>query len=456
MGVDKKFIVVLGDSQIRALSYSDFMLPLWLGPANFNNFLTETRSEYTRKKIHEVLECFDYHCDVLFFLSGDVLHHCKNTHETKKATDLENRDFIVSVAHRYFQLICEVQAKLQGTLMVSSSIPSFGSLEYVQLGRWYNETLQKLCLSRNIFFVDIWEKLALEGITKQEFRANGDHINHQALPVFLEAFKKNTLLPDETKINHFEFSYLYRIPFLTGECKIWGDHPKESLIVEDGENYWWTRYQERTRKTLACVKEINRLMEILYNKMGRKLDVLILSAKECFVPFLLEHTFLNSITASEENLVKVEYGKTLLRMFKPKQEIRIILSREYFDFQRLGTFDCVIELGKFNYFENFRKSVFDAVAKQTDYFFFFSFDPKVDSRNILKCSFRSVFHVPFSDENLRTLNDKDNDSLLLAERGELHEDLKKYLNKRHQKFLKTQREKFNSNIEFIEKQMILS
>ena len=72
-----KQIVVIGDSHIRAFAYNDSFIPLFIGPAAFNNFLTKENQAKVESKIGNLLDSSSGTGFTLMFLfSGDVEHIC--------------------------------------------------------------------------------------------------------------------------------------------------------------------------------------------------------------------------------------------------------------------------------------------------------------------------------------------------------------------------------------------
>ena len=228
-------IYVIGDSHIRAFSFEEQFIPLFIGPAAFNNFLTKQNADKITLKILELFKNnLDEKFNILLLFSGDVEHVIRKSSGYSQV----EIDHLNESAFRYIHCISTLKEKLpNATICISAVLPGRTEL-YSKYQNHYISILIKYCTKKNIPFIDINSLITNDKkIIRYPYKADFAHISYKVANLYLnELFEKKILLLNEPlNVANYKWSHVYNIETSMGPFKIWGDVYKDQLIIREHE-----------------------------------------------------------------------------------------------------------------------------------------------------------------------------------------------------------------------------
>jgi len=289
-------IFSIGDSHIRSLSYNNSILPIFLGPAAFNNFTNPKNSESTKEKISFILKKVPAASEIVIWLSGDVqLYH--NYCSKKKNFNSAHKE-LMEYASNYLETILELE-EFEHNLIIVGSVCNTGF--YQKLTELYNNILEEGLIASNVTFVDPLKLINLNGKVFADINLDNFHISADFCQYLLKYLSNENLAkPGIDFHQNYEFKYLYDIKENDYNYKIWGDCSYIDLKLNGNETHLWDKYHQHT---IFCINAIKYLFGQKYDslKPNLKKKVLIFDAKEGFASFELLKIGFNDISVIEKD-----------------------------------------------------------------------------------------------------------------------------------------------------------
>lgn len=421
----KDYIIVLGDSHVRAFSYHYHFLPFFLGAAAFLSFLTPTQAKATEKKLLDFLKKIPRDNHLLFCLSSDPLCHYLNHFNTQNT----HKDSLFSVyekaIEKYIQVIFWAKRFFQGTVYVSSCAPAIQK-DYLPFVLAYNAYLKQSCLDKNIAFIDLQQILAdKKGLLRKKYRWDAWHFSARSLEK-IYPYLQGICTAKKT----FSFHYLARFKEL-GSCKIWGDQPEEKMQVGPQEVFFWAYLHTHTKLVENILQELNAIKENLSPLIGKAPSLLILDCKEGFPAFSCDPQIWGPITACDPCPRRLCFAR----------EVQKIVNRKDICFQHMDAkksylkkHDLVLCLERFRFNVQARYETFQDIYPHTRALLFFSLDRRSDIQKMKQAGFSHVFDLPFKEARQLAPN---NIYPLIAFSQEVPTDLKHFFSKHYQDFKKS-------------------
>jgi len=253
-----KPILVIGDSHVRAFAYNANFIPLFIGPAAFNNFLTDKNSDKVLSKILALIEkavCIDM--PILFLFSGDVEHvRRKNQNLNPEAqTELEES------AVRYANCVKKISERIGQDVFVGLTLPGRDELYSLFREIHKSKLLSEISDIGSVKPIDFNANISdSSGVLLEEYRADFVHISYNAiLPIQLLLAKAGILSDQKSRLG-CEFRWWSSINLGTdeGPFKIWGDTDKDELIIDVSEKLVLKHAQRRSKvlsQNFAVIRE---------------------------------------------------------------------------------------------------------------------------------------------------------------------------------------------------------
>ena len=289
-------IFSIGDSHIRSLSYNSCILPIFLGPAAFNNFTNLKNSESTKEKISFILSKVPAASDIIIWLSGDVqLYH---NHCSKKKIFNSAHKNLMEYADNYLETILELE-KFEHNLIIIGSVCNTGF--YQKLTDNYNKILEEGLIDSNTTFVDPLKLINSNGKKFADLNLDNFHISTDFCQYLLKYLSNENLAKTGIDMHlNYEFKYLYETNENNYNFKIWGDCSYIDLKLNENETHLWDKYHQHT---IFCTNAIKHLFGQKYDSLKPNLGkkVLILEAKEGFASFELLKIGFNDISIIEKD-----------------------------------------------------------------------------------------------------------------------------------------------------------
>ena len=289
-------IFSIGDSHIRSLSYNNSILPIFLGPAAFNNFTNPKNSESTKENISFILKKVPAASDIIIWLSGDVqLYH--NYCSKKKKNNSAHKE-LMEYASNYLETILELE-KFEHNLIIIGSVCNTGF--YQKLTELHNNILEEGLITSSTTFVDPLKLINSNGKEFADLNLDNFHISTDFCQYLLKYLSNENLA--KTGIDshqNYEFKYLYDIKENNYNFKIWGDCSYIDLKLNENETHLWDKYHQHT---IFCTNAIKHLFGQKYDSLKPNLGkkVLILEAKEGFASFELLKIGFDDISVVEKD-----------------------------------------------------------------------------------------------------------------------------------------------------------
>jgi len=219
------FIVVLGDSHVRAFARHTAFLPLFIGSGKEVCFLTDQHAVKARERILANLKRIDPRPVMLFLGEPDTRLHLENKHGTRLDGAAADEKHVAQCAARYQAVITEVRRQWAAPLLIISPSPGQHP-EQNALTQVYAGLMKEFCAREGIAFIDIWPHVYNPATGAVDAVHSADHIHlNDGLTRFVvpELQRRGLLRADVEPQSDFSWSYLYRFPVEGGETRIWGD-----------------------------------------------------------------------------------------------------------------------------------------------------------------------------------------------------------------------------------------
>lgn len=408
----RPFVVAIGDSQIRTLAYSKHVLSFFLGPAIFNNCLTEKR----RTVLLERLKCFagrvgpENH--ILFYLSGDVVHHWKDSYKTLEE-EKQGRAVLAEAAEVYVKAIAEIQKGRTGRAIIVRPAPN-PEPSYTPVAEKHYQVLKELCQKYEVDLLDPWPGLTENNVLKDEYVADFAHLSHRAQPHFLRPLLQEGLLSSEgTGEEEHHFADHQTLGSENLDLKIWGDYDPNELILEESKAKWWRHSHAQTKLQEDLMADFEAFLPALWGE-ERKPCLAVGHCREGYPAFLCNEELYDSILGIDAGAEQIRFAQQIAT-FTQRQKISFIQGDIAEVIAERGNVDVVLNFRDYDSNEGHRLKLFEGIQPHCKIFFFVTFDGRTDKRLLKKVGFTHVFHLPFH-KSLR--GDFSKYSLLCAYKGD--------------------------------------
>ncbi len=241
-----KPIIVIGDSHVRAFAFNENFIPLFIGPAAFNNFLTKKNADKVASKVIALIEqSLSIDSTYLFLFSGDVEHVRRKSSEITAEIIVELEDSAI----RYVEVLKSIAIRLNDKICVGLSLPGTNDL-YNDIRMLYtNKFLSKLKGDSRIQVFDFNPDLIdQDGFLINYYKADFAHISYRCVGPILDKLVKGGLMKADQYNRRCDFEWWasFNIGTEEGPFKIWGDTSRDALIVDDNEKLVLKHFHRRT------------------------------------------------------------------------------------------------------------------------------------------------------------------------------------------------------------------
>ena len=378
-------ILVIGDSHVRAFSYNNHFIPLFIGPAAFNNFLTAETANHLKQKIAGLLSRVrDNHPKVLLLFSGDVEHTARKSagysgHEAQ---------IIKESSSRYCEVFGELTEQFHGVeIIISATLPGSKTI-YKQYQDLYNDHLRTFCQKANVKFLDVNDEISDEiGLLKYPYKADFAHISYRATRFFIQdLLTKKVLQPSpQSFVNDYQWEDVINIETHNGPYKIWGGIFRDELIIQDHEKLPLQNFQNRSKPTSDLLSEI-------IDFSSSYLDCHDFTFANCAEGFLVFEAFYKNrdlaLNGFDLNAHRIANARCLGALAgTPGIHFEI-------GFEEIELKKIVIDFHQSGFKEEIRKELLKTYLTQSSYLFLLTQNYKSDERLLRKVGFTSVAHFP--------------------------------------------------------------
>jgi len=400
--VRRDLIVAVGDSHVRALSYCSTILPFFIGPGSFMNNLTKINHKNFHNKLLELINKCEKNTNILLLLNGDVIHHALlNSFDTWNENPIKEINPLLKAANLYCETISEASKCINGRIFVSSSSPGH-TTEFVECTKKYNAIIQKFCIETNCStYLNLIPILSNEGFFKDEYSGDFAHTNPRSAYLFFELLKQHGALSKDCIYKDFEFKHLYKIKSKYGEYKIWGDFPKDRLILDKDTTFYWTKYHKETELKINTLNEIISLSSCFFADFKTKPSIVFLNSKEGFLPFNCCNQTFSRIIGVEKSDVSLKFAKYIKNFFE-ESKAEFFNEEEYLKFQYA---DIIVDIDMIFGSMDYRRRTFIDANKKCLIYYRLSIEKETDIRLLKKSGFSHVFHIPFYETKRSDFSD---------------------------------------------------
>lgn len=379
-------IYIVGDSHVRSFSYSNSFIPLFIGPAAFNNFLTESRTNHTVKKIMCISSKLSINDTLILMLGGGVRHFAKDASNTQKS--VEQLDLVVK---NYIPSIRQIRDSFPGKLIVCLSFPPvLNDNNDIECHQYYNAALGKELESEDVTFVDISNPISENKLLKPKYTLDVLHVSYLISPILLDAIELEGVNVYSDKNNEYPWSYLYEIPTKdSGPYKIWGDCVKENLLLDKNQIHIQF-YQQKTLLIQCYCRVISKLL--MSEHGDTKLDLMVVECKDGLVNFeLAENIIFKNILGCDSSRLSICRAKMLNSLYGYRNVEFNILCNE--PSEVLTECHIVICFERYNWTNPSKLIFFKEVKSKCEIFFFSSYNVKNDMNVLKKSGFSTVLEI---------------------------------------------------------------
>lgn len=278
---------VLSDSHSRSFAYNDLFIPLFIGPGKTNLFLTDQQFNNTFNKIKVISSRFKPRSKIIFALSEPNFRFYNEDRETFSENENEICELIVKRQHQVVEFLFSKGFEV----FWMEAIPR-RDLDYSKIAVIYNAKLNKYKDSNSFKILNFFKDTTNENLTiKDKYFGDFIHCNYEL----------GNLIANKLGVINSDFSwtYFHKILIDNYQISIWGDFPKEKLIMHEKEPRNWKDFQQLTKSTELAASLINRIFKRLKIKSAR-----IFNVKEGWV---LNQIDLESFTLVESHEEYHEY-----------------------------------------------------------------------------------------------------------------------------------------------------
>lgn len=393
----KNKLFIIGDSHVRAFGYNNAYVPLFIGPAAFNNFRTAKSAEVVTNKIVDLLINVKEDISLMLLFVGDVEHA---TRHVDTFSDKEWLQLDESIT-RYQESIKILKEKFFNIKLIVSSVLPGRSEQYRKCQEHYNKKIKSFCSENNIHYIDVNDRIVNpEGFLVYPYKADFAHINYRVPEIYYrELISMSFFENDSTYYSDYKWSHVYNIDTTYGPVKIWGDIYRDELIVNDYETISLDRLQ---KSSIQQTQSIKKIAEICSGTIHEN-EITIANCQEGFLAFELMKINNFKINAWDFDLEKINNAKLLGTLGKNGKVdfYTVSAQNKTFEFRKV-----VIDFEQYKFKEEVRLEILSEIKKQSAYLFMLSENVKSDTRILNKIGFEYIYEL--ADDNY---NDK---KLILA------------------------------------------
>lgn len=373
---------VIGDSNVRSFAYDLHLIPLFIGPAAFNNFLSKKKSDHTKDKIKEVCKLLTKNDRLLLTFSGDHYH-------VGELND-DGLEKLIKAASLYCASVLEIRNSFDGELIVILPFaPTISRKDKIKHHKFYLSELVEQFDKNKINYLNPNKKITTEGTLREYYTMDFAHVSYKYIQHLLDDLESET---EFAEINNKPWSYLYILNTKFGPIKIWGDHAKEDLKLGTFDVHYWHTYNQKTLLIKHFCKLIN---SFLVNSITVDLlkTIHIFDCKEGFVAFeLLKNRATKiRIDATDSDEINIERAKILNKFYgydNLKLEKQIVSPSKI-----INNNDFIVSFERATWDNKYKKDFFDQAFKSSAVIFFLSYTVKNDSRLLKKAGFQYTYIV---------------------------------------------------------------
>jgi hypothetical protein len=380
---------IIGDSAVRSFAYNNYFIPIMISAGAFNSHLTTDSSKGVTERYKAFFEEYDLEGEVVyFFTNADTIHHVRDTFNTLERGEVA----LYEAASRYIDMVLMLKKQFNIDSLLLSSIPLDGKFG-MDTAITYNDHLKKLARINNIKYVDIWiyitKKINVKPEIIQDFFADDiGHLNHRFVYDFL---KRMGVIEDGQCYWDVEYEryYNYEMPIvkLGGQfAKIWGDCPKDTLILDKGMAYQFNLFHQKTSEH----EELLSLVQPIFRKFLHYDSVTVDGCKDGYVAFALSRmNFFKSINARDFDERFIVQANALKKIFKLAKITFFVESEKKIQFHEIVislTKNLLTKKNKVKYFRNLNKSNVKVLV-------FYSTDIANDYKILTKNGFSKIYDL---------------------------------------------------------------
>lgn len=393
-----KKIIVIGDSHVRAFSYSKHFIPLFIGPAVFNNFLTDKSATHINFKVTELLSRLNQKkATVLFLFSGDVEHIIRNS----KGQNPEEIDTLESASRRYVSFISDIAGKFQNIQFLVSAVLPGSSKLYKTYQDLYNNHISAFCKEKRILFMDINPSITdNSGLLRYPYKADFAHINYRVPPLYLKEATSQKILLEEigSYVSDYQWRDVINIETGNGPYKIWGAISRDELIIPEYEKLPLQDFQNRS-------KPFSDLVSLLVNFSLSQLYTSSFTIANCAEGFL---AFVANSSAPESNINGFDLDSERVINANCLKELigttNLVFENGY---HNIHFNEAVIDFEQWRFKEEIRTKMLETYLEQSSYLFLLSQNIKSDQRLLEKVGYQNVEVFPTAQLTIILASNKD-------------------------------------------------
>ena len=385
-------IIVIGDSHVRSFSFNQNFIPMFIGPAAFNNFLTEKNTNTVISKLTELLLRIKLKpIKVLLLLSGDVIHVVRKSQGYSKEESIE----LNNSAKRYLDCITRIREHFPHvTLSVSAVLPGREELYSIYQDE-YNKLLSDYCKSEDIHFININECITENKLLTYPYQADFAHISYRAIRFYIKNLKeKNLLTSKASEYSDYQWAYTYEFQTDSGPFRIWGGLYRDQLIKKEFEILPLKEFPKLSNDLAAS---ISKIAELCINRLGVR-EFTVANCREGFLAYILQKKLEDyevKINGFDLDSLKIE-NVEFLKCFKATYDIDLkyvslehIISDEYeFDYK-----EAVLDYCQYKFKEPIKTKLLSSYSKYTKYLFLLSKYVDTDIERLNTSGFTNVISL---------------------------------------------------------------
>jgi hypothetical protein len=374
-------IYILGDSHIRAFSFANQIMPIFIGPAAFNNFLSERNALMVINKIDHLICSLESDLkELILIISGDVIHVSRKSEGKEK--DLIKLDAAIK---RYSEFIDKFHVSYPNVKLVVGAVFPGCTDMYLQYELYYNERLQNICHNVAVPFINVNTVITTDGKLDFPFKADFAHVNYRVVKPFLELLSENinANLEDRCYYNDFRWEYVYNIETKVGPLKIWGDIYRDQLILEEEQILLLSEFQKRS---LEYVSALTGIMDFVGDKLTLS-SYTVGNCKEGFLVFEIKKILDVDVNGFDLNLTRIERAEQLKKLYNLNSVQFCEYTSDNFEFNKV-----IIDFEIYRLNSDLKQILFNKYFENGDCCFIRSVSFKSDKRMLEKAGFKVVIH----------------------------------------------------------------
>jgi len=401
--------ILLGDSHSRSFSYNSYIVPIFIGPAAFNNFLTDKNANSVGKKCLSIIDKIPHDIIILTCFSGDPEHHARPVKHQRSRNDIIFPDIqlLHSAAERYVKLLLEINLQKNREIVAISPIPGTYE-EHCVAHTIYTQYFLSLCEKKNIKTICINNKISNKTKLLKKYSADFIHISPNSIHYYLDSLSK--LFPNLkiTKSYPKGWQNKHELVIQKSILKIWGDCNQSDLICKYGDILKFENLDlEQSLKTQAA-KVICKFIYLLESTEMENKSVNMLDSHDGFYCFLLSNllNFSYNIYGTDHSSLNVARSN-FLNYFHRDNNCKFIQIRKN-DFIKTNFY---VSLDRINSSESYLKSLISFTKTNNKIVFFLTNNFSSTKDLFHNNGFKRIFYIPIPKS---FIINKSNYSLLFA------------------------------------------